>query len=404
MKILQVCNKPPYPPRDGGSLAMFSLARALHTLGHQVTVLTMFTRKHKLTVEHHQAYTRFMDVHSVYVDAGVRLGSLVYNILFSVKPYTASRFRSSFFEDELVRILSNSEFDIVQLEGLYLTQYIPAIKKCSSAKIALRAHNVEHEIWTRIADAETNYLKKKYFRLLAQRLKRFEEMAMNTYDLLVPITERDNVKFRQMGNTKPSHVCTAGVDIIQYPDDTVSTQLPTRAFTLYYLGSLDWIPNQEGLLWFINKVFRGLHQKYHDLKLHVAGRNATRSLIHRLEVHGVVFHGEIEDPVSYSQNYSAMIAPCFSGSGMRMKVIEAMALCKPVITTTIGAEGLMAVNGEHLMIADEPESFANSIESLMKYPDLCRKLGQNGYNLVNEKYNNSYLAGKLAEFYKQNLK
>jgi glycosyltransferase involved in cell wall biosynthesis len=99
-----------------------------------------------------------------------------------------------------------------------------------------------------------------------------------------------------------------------------------------------------------------------------------------------------------------MIAPCFSGGGMRMKIIEAMALSKPVITTTIGAEGLVAENGVHLMIADDSQTFANCVETLMKSPEICQKMGQNAYVLVNERYNNSDLAVALAEFYKQHLK
>jgi glycosyltransferase involved in cell wall biosynthesis len=405
MRILQVCNKPPYPPRDGGSLAMFSLARALHALGHKITVLTMFTDKHKLTREHHLEYTKIMEVHTIYVDAGLKLKGLLFNLLFSDKPYTASRFYSLQFERELVKLLKSNEIDIIQLEGLYLTPYIKLIRNNSDALIALRAHNVEHEIWTRIAAEEKGFYRKLYFTLLAKRLRRFEEEALNSYDLLIPITERDNEKFRIMGNKKPSHVCPAGVDIKNTdPGNNEVPQERYSPFTLFYLGSLDWIPNQEGLLWFVSKVFPGLRQKFPDLKLHIAGRNAPQSLIRQLDVHGVVFHGEINDPDEFSREHTVMIAPCFSGSGMRLKIIEAMALGKPVVTTSIGAEGLIAVNMEHIMIANEPEPFSECIERLIKYPDLCHQMGRNAYRIVYERYNNNDIAIALAEFYKQQLK
>ncbi|HEX2394456.1 MAG TPA: glycosyltransferase family 4 protein [Bacteroidales bacterium] len=405
MRILQVCNKPPYPPRDGGSLAMFSLARALHALGHKITVLTMFTDKHKLTREHHLEYTKIMEVHTIYVDAGLKLKGLLFNLLFSDKPYTASRFYSLQFERELVKLLKSNEIDIIQLEGLYLTPYIKLIRNNSDALIALRAHNVEHEIWTRIAAEEKGFYRKLYFTLLAKRLRRFEEEALNSYDLLIPITERDNEKFRIMGNKKPSHVCPAGVDIKNTdPGNNEVPQERYSPFTLFYLGSLDWIPNQEGLLWFVSKVFPGLRQKFPDLKLHIAGRNAPQSLIRQLDVHGVVFHGEINDPDEFSREHTVMIAPCFSGSGMRLKIIEAMALGKPVVTTSIGAEGLIAVNMEHIMIANEPEPFSECIERLIKYPDLCHQMGRNAYRIVYGRYNNNDIAIALAEFYKQQLK
>lgn len=402
MKILQVCNKPPYPPRDGGSLAMFSLAKALYQLGHNITVLTMFTDKHRLTVDQHTSFTRYMEVHTIYVNASLSLSGLFGNLVFSGKPYTATRFYSKQFEHELAKLIASQSFDIIQLEGLYLTPYINLIRKHSKALIAFRAHNVEHEIWQRIASGEKKFHKRIYFGNLAKRIKRFEEEAMNSYDVLVPITERDNEKFKLLGNDKPSHVCPAGVDVNnKFPDEDLTGNLNT--FSLFYLGSLDWIPNQEGLTWFVTKIFPTLHQKYHDLKLHVAGRNAPWWFIRQISIPGVVFHGEIADPNEYSANYTVMIAPCFSGSGMRLKIIEAMALGKPVVTTTVGAEGLMAENNEHIMIADQPELFMEYIEKLMKYPDLCRNIGRKAYRHVCERYNNKDLAVRLAEFYNQQL-
>jgi len=407
MRILQVCNKPPYPPRDGGSLAMFSLASALTDLGHKITVLTMFTDKHRLTLEQHKAYTRIMEVHTIYVNAAVRLKGLLLNLLFSGKPYTASRFHSYLFERELVKLLKSAKYDLIQLEGLYLTQYITAIRQYSDALITFRAHNVEFEIWERIAAAEKKYYRKIYFNVVAKRLKRFEQGTMNSYDLLVPITERDNEHFRKMGNIKPSHVCPAGVDL-KNPEFGKSTDVQRLEkfdqFSLFYLGSLDWIPNQEGLLWFIRMVFPKLRHKYSDVKLHIAGRNASQWLIRQLDSPGVVYHGEIDDPDDFSRAHSVMIAPCFSGSGMRLKIIEAMSLGKPVITTSIGAEGLAVTHDEDIMIADDPLPFFDCIERLMKYPELCQKIGKSAYQLVYERYNNRDIAISLAEFYNQQLK
>lgn len=406
MKILQVCNKPPFPPRDGGSLAMFNLSKALRDLGQTVTVITMFTGKHRLTPEQLQQYNKMMEVHPVYVDSALSLRGLILNLLFSGKPYTASRFYSDNFRNKLVELLKNGTYDIVQLEGLYLTQYIEDIRKHSGALIALRAHNVEHEIWTRTATEESNILRKVYFSHLAKRIKRFELKALNRYDLLIPITERDNAQFKRLGNIKPSHVCPAGVNVKQHSGPSSVNEIHDQkpgAFTIFYLGSLDWIPNQEGLLWFIAKVFPKLRQQYPDLRLHIAGRNAPKSLIKKLDLPGIVFHGEIDDPDEFTREHTVLIAPCFSGSGMRLKIIEAMALGKPVVTTTIGAEGLDIINGEHLMIADDSNAFIGCIERLIKYPDICRQIGRNAYRLVYERYNNCDLAASLAEFYNQQL-
>ena len=176
------------------------------------------------------------------------------------------------------------------------------------------------------------------------------------------------------------------------------------SFTLFYLGSLDWIPNQEGLIWFVTQVFPGIRQQFPDLKLHIAGRNAPPYFSKKMELPGIVFHGEIDNPEEFTLGHSVMVAPCFSGSGMRLKIIEAMALGKPVVTTTIGAEGLSVTNGENIMIADDAEGFHLCLERLMKYPDICKNIGLQAFDFVVKYHNNHDLAASLAVFYNQHLK
>jgi glycosyltransferase involved in cell wall biosynthesis len=409
MRILQVCNKPPYPPHDGGSLAMFNLARSLNRLGHEITVLTMYTPKHRLTDEKKQEFTKLMNVHAVYVDTTPHWPTLLCNLIFSGKPYNVLRFLSKSFETELTRLLLAENFDVVQLEGLYLTQYITVIQQYSTALVVLRAHNVEHEIWERILIAEKNLFRKSYFKILAKRIKRFEYQNINRYDLLVPITKRDLEQFNDMGNVRPALVCSAGVDVDSDSAATGNTRVigvSTTAgnFSLFFLGSLDWIPNQEGLLWFLSSVFPLLHRQYPELELHVAGRNAPANLVKKIAVPGVIFYGEIADSREFMMANTIMIAPCFSGSGMRVKLIEAMAIGKPVITTPIGAEGLTVEHNENIIIADNAGDFFQHLERLMKYPDLCLKIGQNAQKFVFEKFNNLDIASTLAGFYIAHLK
>jgi len=409
MRILQICNKPPYPPHDGGSLAMFNLARSLNRLGHEITVLTMSTPKHRLTDEKKQEFNKVMNLHAVYVDTTPQWPSLLCNLIFSQQPYNVRRFISKSFEDELTRLLVTGHFDVVQLEGLYLTPYIPVIRQNSTALVVLRAHNVEHEIWERIFDAEKNLFRKSYFKVLAKRIKRFEYQSINLYDLIVPITNRDLEQFNSMGNARPALVCSAGVDIDVYSAVAEITSLFVESsaagnFSLFFLGSLDWIPNQEGLLWFLSAVFPMLHQQYPDLKLHVAGRNAPGNLVKKMDIPGVIFYGEIADSHEFMRANSILVAPCFAGGGMRVKLIEAMAMGKPVVTTPIGAEGLTAEHNENIIIANNAGDFYQHIERLMKYPDLYQKIGQNAQNFVFEKFNNLDIASALAGFYNTHLK
>jgi glycosyltransferase involved in cell wall biosynthesis len=345
-----------------------------------------------------------MEVHTVHVEASFKRKNFLMNLLFSEKPYTATRFMSMVFESELIQLIRSTTFDVIQLEGLYLTPYIKAIRQNSGSLIALRAHNIEHEIWERNAFEEKALLKKKYFEILAKRIRNFEFSIINLYDLLVPITNRDLEKFNSMGNKRPAHVCPAGINEIADTGNPKDLSWESDLFSLYYLGSLDWIPNQEGLLWFVRHVFPTLRQHCPDLRLHVAGRNAPKSLIKKIDMPGIVFHGEVDDSRQFSKDHSVMIAPCFSGGGMRLKIIEAMSMGKVVVTTAIGAEGLSVKDGENIFIADDANHFCEAIEKLMNNPDICRKIGLQALIFVKENCNNLDIAASLAEFYNSHLK
>jgi glycosyltransferase involved in cell wall biosynthesis len=399
MRILQICNKPPYPPRDGGSIAMFSLLRALHGLGHEMTVLAMCTPKHSMTKAERDTLGRFARLHTVDVDTRVKIPDLLRNVVFSSKPYNAVRFISADFEKKLAGILAGGSFDVVQLEGIYLAPYISTIRRYSTALAVMRAHNVEHEIWERIATNESNQLKKIYYRLLARRIRRFETRTMNRYDLLVPITPRDLDSFRKLGNTCPAQVCPAGIDINPgYITPVLDKQ------SLFFLGSLDWIPNQEGLLWFVSVVFPELIRRIPGSTLHIAGRNAPVWLSGRLTGPGITFHGEITDAHSFMLAHGILVAPYFSGGGMRVKIAEAMSLGIPVITTPLGAEGIDISNGENIVIVNTAEEFLAQLERLLEYPEFCINMGNNARNFVQQRLDNQKIALSLAGFYNKYLR
>ena len=406
MKILQVSNKPPYPPRDGGSIAMFNLMHALGKLGHDITVLTMCTPKHNLEEDDIKAYGKFARLHAVEVDSTVKIPDMLLNFLFSGKPYTAVRFVSKSFEKELISILTSNKFDVVQLEGLYLAPYINTIRRYSPAIVAMRAHNVEHEIWTRVARTETNPVKKLYFSSLAHRIRRLERRSLNRYDLLIPITQRDLESFNILGNTRPAQVCPAGVDaepLEVVPSGAGTGNRPDQR-SLFFLGSLDWIPNQEGILWFVKAVYPELYKRNPGLTLHIAGRNAPSWFKDRISGNGIEFHGEISDARQFMLTHGILVAPYFSGGGMRVKIAEAMSLGIPVVTTPLGAEGLDVSPNQNIVFAITVNEYLEQLGRLIKYPDFCTSIGDHARTFVLQHMDNKKIASALAGFYKQYLK
>lgn len=396
MKILQVNNKVPYPTKDGGAIACMNMIRGFSQLGHDVTVLSMNTLKHH--VEHSalpQEIKNLADFRMVEVPAKISAAQALVNLLFSTQPYNAVRFISENFAEALQQILDEKEFDVIQLEGLYLCPYIPVIRKKTKALIVYRAHNVEYEIWERTAKLSRG-LRRLYLNNLSHRIKKFEQYWLNTYDVLVPISARDAKVLCRLGNNLPFHVSQTGIDTSRLVPDAQNLHYPS----LFHMGSMEWAPNQEGLLWFIEQCWPLVHEKYPNLRFFVAGRKAPNWLKQKLAKPNVVFEGEVDDAYAFMNSKAIMIVPLFSGSGMRVKIIEGMALGKTIVTTTIGAEGIGVENGKHLLIVDNAEGFVQAISLLIEDRTRFDRLGRNAVDFVRENFDNLAAAGRLIDFYK----
>jgi len=399
MRILQVTNKVPYPTKDGGAIACMNLTRGFSLLGHQVTVLAMNTIKHHVSIDEiPESVKELADFRLVDVSAKISVFSAGINLLFSRRPYNAIRFITNSFARELEKILKEKEFDIVQLEGLYVCPYIPVIRKNSAAKIVYRSHNIEHEIWSRSAILAQGF-EKWYIKILSKRIRNFEIQQLNRYDLLVPITQRDGNILDKLGNKKPSHVSQTGIDSSMLIPNAKHLEHPS----LFHIGSLDWSPNQEGLIWFLENCWDDIHTKYPDLNFYIAGRNAPVWFQRKLGLTNVIFKGEIPDAYEFINSKSIMIVPLFSGSGMRIKIIEGMALGKPIVTTSIGTEGIATTSGKNIILAEDSAGFTEAVSKLIEDRVFFDEISKNAIEYIHEHFDNLTSAGALIEFYKKNM-
>jgi len=396
MKILILANKLPFPPRDGGSIATLNMLLGLHHAGMQVTCLAMNTSKHPFPVERIpaelQSTIRFMGVDC---DTSIRPFHLVINLLFSKKPYVAERFNIKTFRTALHALLEEESFDIIQLEGPYLFYYVDQIRKTSQACISLRAHNSEHLIWKRMALRESSPLKRGYLRNLARRLHAFEMRVADQVDYLIPISECDVAYFREQGTDTPMLTIPTGLNLEDYP----FTEQPSGS-TLFFIGALDWMPNQEGLSWFLDQVFDPLAQQLPEIQFHVAGRNAPVRFLKKLDHPNITFHGEVEDARSFMSSFRIMVAPVFSGSGIRIKILEAMALGRPVVTTSTGIEGIPAKNLRTVKVGDDPQNYNKLLLELIKDPKESARRAAEARELISREFDTFKLSKRLSQFYK----
>lgn len=397
MRILQLMNKVPWPPKDGGAIACLNMTKGFAMLGHEVTVLSMNTSKHHISLKDMPAELRNRaDFRLVEVPAYINWFEAALNLIFSKLPYNAQRFISDEYSFELVKLLTEKTFDVIQLEGLYLCPYIPVIRKYSEAKIAYRAHNIEYEIWARTASLSEGF-RSKYLRNLSRRIKRFEISYLNSYDILVPITDRDGQILDELGNTKPRHTSQTGIDFASLVPTAKKLEFPS----LFHIGALDWAPNQEGLIWFFNHCWPKIHSENPDLKFYLAGRNAPDWFVRHIKLDGVEYLGEINDAYDFINSKAIMVVPLFSGSGMRIKIIEGMSLGKPIVTTDIGTEGIPTENGNNILIANTADEFIEAIFRLINDRELSNRIGKNAIGFIQEKFDNLSQAGSLIDFYKQ---
>ena len=397
MNFLFVSNKMPFPPKDGGSIATFQHLWGLASLDQKVTVLSINSKKHFVEVSDiPKDITSKITFKTFFLDTSLSAFDALKNLFFSSIPYNAERFVSVEFENYLIDILKQETFDIIQLEGLYLCPYIDVIRKYSKAKISYRAHNIEHEIWKRRLEREKNHMKSRYLKLLTKRLEVFEKSFINKYDLLIPITQRDAKRFIDYGNTKPLLVSPTGIDPDKYEPKIHLIKFPS----VFHLGALDWFPNQEGLLWFLRNVWRYISKDHADLKFYIAGRNAPNWLIDEFKkFRNVVFVGEVDDAHDFLNKHSILVVPLLSGGGMRVKVVEGMALSKTIVSTPIGVEGIPVTIGKEVLIASSPDEFIYCIEKLITNQELCEEIGQNALAFVRQNFNCNKISNDLLDFY-----
>ncbi len=382
-------------------MAMNMFAEGLIRDGHGVKILAVNSFKYHISPgDIPDDYRRKTGIELIDVDLRVRPVPAFLN-LFTGKSYHAERFISRSFRLRLAEVLKAESFDIVQLETIFMAPYIDTVRKLSEAKIVLRAHNIEHRIWERIAETTQNPVKKGYIRHLARTLRRFEKQAACSADGIVAITPTDANYFRTLtGGILPVAVPVTdipfGIDPSVYDPGPDAPEPPA----LFSIGAMDWIPNLQGIQWFLDRVWPGVHRQFPGLQYHLAGRNMPGWLLHS-NLPGVVVHGEVPDARAFMAGKPVMIVPLFSGSGIRIKIIEGMASGRTVISTRTGAEGIRFTPGEHLLIADDPEGFRAAIDRCLNDPAGCHDIGKRARMLAEKEYDARVLTNRLAAFYRQ---
>ncbi len=398
MKILQFCYKPPYPAVDGGTIDMYSIGEGLTNLGHRVKVLTFYSDKNPFQKDLlPQNYSDTFNPQAVYVNLKPNVADALLNV-FLARSYVIQRFVTNPMKKKLIEVLKQDNYDIVQIESINLAPYIPIIRQHSKAKISFHCPNVEHLIWQRLyKNTKHNIFKRWYLKNTAMNMKYYETTHINDFDVVFPKTDVDAQCFKKLGCKKPCIGVPIGFDSIeQLPEVNVQEN------TLFHIGSMNWFPNIQGIKWFLNEVWQEIQKLSPSLQLYLAGRNMPPALSN-IQMDNVHIVGEVFDSTTFMLSKQIMVVPLLSGSGIRVKILEAMCLGKPVVATSIAAEGIMYEDKKNILIANTPKEFALCIKRLTEDKDFCKQIGQNAAELIKQKYDINIVASQIAQYYQKML-
>lgn len=385
MRLLQICPKPPRPIVDGGCIAMDAMTFGLRSQGHYVKVLAMATEKHP-----HIEGVNFGDYQSVKISTALNPIDALLNLL-SNKSYNVSRFNHDSVANAITETLDTEEFDAVILESIYACSYVDLIRKHSTAQIILRAHNIEHKIWHDLTRKYINPIKSWYFKRLARQLESFEISVALLVDGVVAITEDDSRWFEKVGASRV-HVLPFSMEFLE--------PKPQKTFDhVFHLGSMDWLPNIEGVKWMLGEVWPLVRAELSEARIVIAGRNMPPQFRSDQKM-GVEVLGEVQSASDFLNRPGIATVPVLSGSGMRIKAIEAMASGLPIVGTELGLCSLGLEHDKNAMIANTSKEFARSILDLLSDPNKASRIAQNGYMHASKNFDTKLVFSDLIAFIK----
>jgi glycosyltransferase involved in cell wall biosynthesis len=379
LRILQLCHKPPRPAVDGGCIAMDSLTTGLLLEGHHVKVLTLHTHKHPFDLDALSAdYLESTRIEAVYADTELNLRDAASHIVTG-ESYHLSRFHVPEMDRAVERVLREEMFDVVLLESIFTSSYIPAIRRLSDAEVVLRAHNVEHLLWEEVTSNMPKGPKKWLLSLFQSKLRDEEIRLLGVVDAVAAITDRDANWFRETAarhfETKPVPVVSLpfGLDVENTPHNALN-QAPARVL---HLGAMDWTPNVQGVNWLRDEVWPLVRSAMPRVELDLAGRHMPEDWVSTPES-GVRVLGEVVDAAATYDTPCVVVVPLHAGSGMRIKLAEALAAGRPVVTTSKGMEGMALVNEEHVLVANTADEVASALTRLLNDAAFAVELGARG--------------------------
>lgn len=386
MRILQFCSKPPLPAIDGGCLASYELSVNLMELGHDVSILTLSTEKHPFIIDD-QNRDFYLKSHAAGIKISTQKSVFFYiKNLFSAKSLQEHRF---FDRNALILIekyLKKNQFDLIIYDGLMAGIYFSEISKISGIKSIYRSHNIEYQLLKERSGEYSNPFKALIFSRESKKLRSLESNLWTSVSQVWTIS-RDDTNFIT-SKTKSE------VRYIPFSTKVGEVKTSPKANTFFHLGSMDWSPNFIGINSFIKNCWSAFAKK-NDFELHLGGKGIS-SVKHKIQGKGIVIHENVMNAEEFFSRYEIMLIPIKSGSGIRVKAIQALAMGKIIISTEKGIAGIPAENGKNMMICKSDDEMLQAMEEVVSNTALKESMKSEGRSLFDKEFSRTITKEKIS--------
>lgn len=391
MRLLFLSITVPVPATDGGRLRVLNLLKQT-AQRNRVTFLALETQP---TDSEGIEYLRSLGIEAHLVSHTSRLPPITFRsvsqAVFTRKPLTVARYDVPIFRRAFHSLLDTSSYDLIHYEMFHTGQYYLE----TNARSLLSLQNVDSHIWRRLREQTSNPLRRGLFRTQEYAFRQFERTMCTRFNLVACASGVDRDLMDEISPGLNSDVIPNGVDTTLYqPDREVEEEA-----TLIYTGSMDWFPNEDAAIYFIDDILPTIQKKRPNLKFYVVGQFPSERLKRYGNRPGVIITGRVDDVKPYIARATVYVVPLRIGGGTRLKILEALAMGKAVVSTSVGAEGLNLSAGDEIMIADESAKFADGVLQLMENGGMRRELGDNGRRRVETEYDWRRIGEKLQRLY-----
>ena len=391
MKILFLSPTVPFPLTDGGRIRVFNLLKQIAKKS-DITLLALETQP---TDAEGVAALQQLGIHVHLVPNASTLPRLSFSTLVKAflkrQPITVARYDLPAYRQKFKELIATENYDLVHYEMFHTAQFhtetdLPGV---------LSQQNVDSAIWRRLCSETANPFYKFAYWTQQLAFQRYERVLSPKFDAVTCTSDIDAAVFQQHCAEDTIEIIPNGVDVTHYQPDFTSES----AAHLIYIGSMDWYPNEDAVAFFADEILPGIQSEVPEVQFSIVGGSPSARVQKLAERDGVVVTGRVPEIKPYFAEATVFVVPLRIGSGTRLKILEALAMGKAVVSTSVGAEGLALRDGEEIFIADAPNPFADVVARLLTDPVLRRRIGENGRTRVEKDYDWRSIGAKLHQRY-----